>query len=293
MFLEFFGLDPSQLPSLQGAGNEEGVGGGDSDGGGVYRSFTWGPPGKRVQLVLLDTRFSRSPFIETGIEDAPYKPYPNSMPAGSYQMLSASQWNWLRDQLSPTSGQDQVDLTILVSSIQVLNAQAVWEGWRHLPAERDRLLELLRECGRPSIVLSGDRHVGGMYRYDLESDPVGDGNGDGASGVDGTIVNFSRTVLEVTASSWTHTIPLGAFGSNCSSSQSCDEPDSSRVGDLVRENHFGGIEIDWESRTFTVALRRTGLSPDQEAYERNVPSDAGGIVASFRNLSLHDLLNPG
>jgi alkaline phosphatase D len=164
----------------------------------------------------------------------------------------------------------------------------VFEGWRHLPAERDRLLGLLRGCGRPAVIVSGDRHVGGLYRSDLETDLGDDENDEG-----GTIVNFSRTVLEVTASSWTHTIPLGAFGSNCSSAETCDEPDATRVGDLVRENHFGGIEIDWESRTFTVALRRTGLSPDLEAYERDKPSDVGGVVASFRNLTLQPHPKPG
>jgi alkaline phosphatase D len=269
MFLDFYHIDPSQLPFSADSAEAS-----RSDDGGVYRSFTWGQHGRRIQLILLDTRYSRSPFVETGITNAPYEPYPNGTPSGSYQMLSGAQWTWLQGLLDV----QDVDLTILVSSIQVLNGQIVWEGWRHLPNERERLLSLLGNSGRPAIVVSGDRHVGGLYKVDQLNDEE--------SGGAATSNYLSSTVYEVTASSWTHTIPLGAFGSNCTTSQACDEMDLTRQGDLVRENHFGSIDIDWESRSFSVSLRRTESSPDVLAYRRDVPSNAGEVIASFQDLKL-------
>jgi alkaline phosphatase D len=269
MFLDFYHIDSSQLP-FSGDSAESS----ERDDGGVYRSYSWGPRGRRIQLIMLDTRYSRSPFVETGITNAPYEPYPNGTPSGSYQMLSGAQWTWLQDLLSVKD----VDLTVLVSSIQVLNDQVVWEGWRHLPSERERLLRLLGDCGRPTIVVSGDRHVGGLYKVDGLNDEE-------PGGAESSNLFYS-TLYEATASSWTHTIPLGAFGSNCTTSQTCDELDPTREGDLVRENHFGSIDIDWDSRSFSVSLRRTELSPDLLSYQRDVPSNAGEVIASFKDLKL-------
>ncbi len=102
-------------------------------------------------------------------------------------------------------------------------------------------------------------HVGGFYWNE-----------------DGTIIQ------EVTASSWTHTIPYGAFD-NCSSASECDENDPMRDGDFVRDNHFGSLEIDWENHTAVVALRRAQSSYGTPYFHVLSPvrlkkSDAGDII---------------
>jgi alkaline phosphatase D len=164
------------------------------------------------------------------------------------QMLSERQWAWLEGVLD-----EEADLRVIVSSIQVLSDGCVFEAWRHLPKERGRLYDMIRD--KNAILVSGDRHVGAF----LESD-------------DGSL-------REVTASSWTHTIPFGAYGSNCSSSEECDEVDSRRVGHFVRVNHFGSLEIDWEKREYMVALRKAETSYGT-MYHHNWDSDAGMVIRS-------------
>jgi len=247
MFAEFFGFPLTSLPQ-----------------DGVYRSRTFGPVGRRLQVVLLDTRYNRGPFYENVGDEkvqAPYRPpdLTNATEASSPQvMLGERQWAWLERTLN-----EQADLRIVVSSIQVLNDLVVFEGWRHLPDERQRLYRLLRD--KNALLLSGDRHVGGFY--ETESIEIGSAEG-------------PRTfppIREVTASSWTHTIPFGAYGSTCATSADCDEADPRRIGDLVRVNHFGGLDIDWTARTYTVSLRRTETTYGV-AYFHDYDSDAGFVL---------------
>lgn len=229
-FADFFGL--SNLPS-----------------DGVYRSSAFGPVGQRLQVILLDTRYNRSAFVSTGNTSAPYTPASDT---DDQQMLSEQQWQWLDEQL-----QEPADLRVIVSSIQVLTDVCVFEAWRHLPAERERLYALLQDRS-DTILLSGDRHVGGFYT----------GN------------DTSSTLREITASSFTHTLPYGDHGRNCSTAADCDEQDPRRLGDFVRVNHFGTLDIDWSARTFVGALRRaetTFGTMSSSAHQ----SDAGEIVMAW------------
>lgn len=218
LFAEFFALDRASLPKKDG----------------VYRSRIWGPLGQRLQVILLDTRYSRSPFQSTGIDSSPYTPSSDS----NQQMLSDLQWRWLEQQIIDVPA----DLRVVVSSVQVLNNVTGFECWRHLPHERDRLLGLL--SNQTVLFLSGDRHFGGLYE---------------------------RHFVEVTASSFTHSVPLGTF-SDCSTALECDEVDSDRVGNAVRDNHFGSLEIDWDKQLVRVALRRA----EQSKYFHYQSSQAGG-----------------
>lgn len=204
-FVEFFQI--TQLRPGSAKDDEEGV----------YRSAAWGPPGQRLQVILLDTRYSRSPFTETGNVLSPYEPNDDYSEL-HLQMLSKAQWTWLEQEL-----QKPAELRLLVSSIQVLNNGTGFEAWRHLPTERQRLYNLI--AGKSVFILSGDRHFGGFYQSTAGSS------------------SSSSLLLEVTASSFTHTVPLGVFD-GCATAQECDEVDPSRVGDAIRVNHFGSIEID-------------------------------------------------
>ncbi|GKY97270.1 hypothetical protein MPSEU_000685400 [Mayamaea pseudoterrestris] len=230
-FASFYNIDWKELPKNDG----------------VYRSRIFGPPGRQLQIILLDTRYGRSPFQETKRSTAPYTPITD--PDMPQQMLSERQWKWLANELDKPA-----DLRVIVSSIQVMNDVCVFESWRQLPRERQRLYNLLQPH-RNVILLSGDRHVGAF----LTSENGG--------------------LTEVTASSWTHAIPFGAYGSNCSTSEECDEADPRRIGNLVRDNHFGSLEIDWESREYMVALRKAETSYGT-MYRHKWSSDAGFVIQS-------------
>ncbi|RVW51183.1 hypothetical protein CK203_084697 [Vitis vinifera] len=63
---------------------------------GVYTSYTFGPVGRQIKVILLDTRYHRDPLFSDG------------------SILGSSQWTWLESELKgPASA-----LTIIGSSIQ-------------------------------------------------------------------------------------------------------------------------------------------------------------------------------
>ncbi len=73
-------------------------------------------------------------------------------------MLGAEQWQWL-EALPAEDELQHVAVTIVVTSIQLVNNQSYdSENWGLYPAERARLLALLRSWPCASLVISGDRH---------------------------------------------------------------------------------------------------------------------------------------
>ncbi|WP_395729970.1 alkaline phosphatase D family protein [Prosthecobacter sp.] len=118
---------------------------------GVYHARTFGPAGKRVQVVMLDTRYFRSPLKKV--------PKDKALLGGSYvptddtaaTMLGAEQWSWLAQVL-----QQPAELRLIVSSIQFAPEVHGGECWANMPHEQQKLLKLLR--GQTAVVLSGDRH---------------------------------------------------------------------------------------------------------------------------------------
>jgi alkaline phosphatase D len=122
---------------------------------GVYHAEMFGPPGKRVQIILLDTRYFRSPWKSkkppTTQDRRPYEPDEST----GVTMLGEAQWTWLAEQL-----RQPADVRLLVSSIQVINDSFGGEKWANFPRERRRLFDLIRDTGAHGVViLSGDRHV--------------------------------------------------------------------------------------------------------------------------------------
>jgi alkaline phosphatase D len=97
-------------------------------------------------------------------------------------MLGEAQWRGLEAQLRVPA-----ELRLLVSSVQVVNNGHGWEKWGNLPAERQRLFDLLKRRGAEGVViLSGDRHFGelcvldaglGYPLYDFTSSGLNQGSG--------------------------------------------------------------------------------------------------------------------
>ena len=128
---------------------------------GVYDASIFGPPGNRVQVILLDTRYHRSPL----------KPRPEGMPGvGRYvpddnpgkTLLGAEQWRWLGEELRRPA-----EVRLIASSIQVVAEDHGWEKWMNLPRERERLFGLIRETKANGVIfLSGDRHLAELSMMD-------------------------------------------------------------------------------------------------------------------------------
>lgn len=179
-----------------------------------------------IQVILLDTRFFRSPF---GLPpDIPgYGPNPDP----DATMLGEEQWAFLREAL-----QHDADIRILATSIQLVADRHHFERWGHLPHERRRLFALLTETGAEGlIVVSGDRHRGAMYLLDDGSTPY--------------------PLFEITASGLNNQRP----------GPDQEEADSWRLGPLSRGDHYGLITVDWEEEELTLQLKDMQRTVLQEA----------------------------
>jgi len=123
--------------------------GGEGRSDGVYSSRDFGPEGKRIRVVLLDTRFNRDDPGESG------------------DILGDMQWTWLGEQLRKPGAA----LVVLGSSIQVLANQHRFEKWGNFPKAKERLFQLIRESGARVVMVSGDRHHAEISRQ--TENPVG------------------------------------------------------------------------------------------------------------------------
>ncbi|TAD77696.1 MAG: alkaline phosphatase family protein [Sphingomonadales bacterium] len=191
---------------------------------GVYESTITGPEGKRVQIILLDTRFFRSDLkrMAWSKERPPLGGY---LPDASADktVLGAEQWAWLEQELAKPA-----DLRIVVSSTQVITTAHQFEGWTNFPAERTRLLDMLsRREASGLVMLSGDRHAGGIYKAEHQGE----------------------TMWELTSSS----LNL-AFG-NDNDRSTAREPDAARVTKFFAEENYGLVDIDWKAKTLTMTLK--------------------------------------
>lgn len=118
---------------------------------GVYESRIFGPDGKRVQVIMLDTRYFRS-VLKKGERrvGGPYVTDPNP----EKTVLGETQWEWLEKQLRKPA-----ELRLIGTSIQCIASDSGQETWSNLPLERQRFFDLIRTTGAEGVVLlSGDRH---------------------------------------------------------------------------------------------------------------------------------------
>ena len=130
---------------------------------GVYDARVLGPAGRRVQVILLDTRFFRGPLRraapgEPALVGGPYRPQTDR----SVTLLGEAQWRWLEEQL-----RQPAELRLVASSIQFVSEFSGAEAWANLPHEKQRLLDLLRETRAAGVLfVSGDRHWCELSRMD-------------------------------------------------------------------------------------------------------------------------------
>lgn len=185
---------------------------------GLYHAVRIGPPGRQLQIILLDCRWFRSPLRRTDQPMAPGRERYLPDPDPAKTMLGESQWHWLEQQLRQSA-----ELRLIVSGVQVLAEGHGWESWGNLPTERARLMDLVHKTAAAGVVfLSGDRHIGAIYRHHAPN---------------------RYPLYDITSSGMTHAWAQAA------------ETGPNRLGDLVRSNHFGSIDIDWQARNVRFALK--------------------------------------
>ncbi|GEP42418.1 alkaline phosphatase D family protein [Brevifollis gellanilyticus] len=121
---------------------------------GVYQARVFGPEGKRVQVIMMDARYFRSPLKRVPKEQA--TPGGSAVPHTdtSTTILGPAQWEWLEGVLKQPA-----EVRLLVSSIQFAAQAHGGESWANFPHEQKRLVDLIRSTkANGVVVLSGDRH---------------------------------------------------------------------------------------------------------------------------------------
>ncbi|MDZ7629264.1 MAG: alkaline phosphatase D family protein [Parvularculaceae bacterium] len=193
---------------------------------GVYGSWLIGEEGKRVQIIMLDTRYFRSPLKPTDEQGARGKERWLPDPDPAKTMLGAAQWAWLEEELKKPA-----DLRLLVSSIQVMSEGHGWEAWREFPLEREKLYDVIeRAAAKNVMILSGDRHSAALYeRKDVIGYPL----------------------FEATSSS----INLPAAKWRAESGETYVEQDPNRLGAMIYDANYGVIDIDWSAKTAAFTIR--------------------------------------
>jgi phosphodiesterase/alkaline phosphatase D-like protein len=179
---------------------------------GVYSAKVFGPVGRRVQVILLDTRYFRSQPAKGENHVKPsggnYIPHPDT----NTTLLGAAQWQWLREQLKVPA-----EIRILGSSIQFISEFSGAEAWANFPHEKRRLLNLIADANaRGIIIVSGDRHWAELSRLDR----IG-----------------LYPLYDLTSSALTQVHPRGT-----------PTPNRFRDGPTYHQPNMGLILIDWEPR---------------------------------------------
>jgi alkaline phosphatase D len=187
---------------------------------GVYDAHVFGPEGKRVQVILLDLRYFRTPLKRVPKEQAmlggPYVATDDT----SATMMGEAQWRWLEETLKQPA-----ELRLIVSSIQFAAELHGGECWANLPHEKERLMEVLRRTKASGVViLSGDRH---WCEFSRVNGPAG------------------YPLYDFTSSAMTQKHPRGT-------------PTPNKYRFLPETYHLpsvGQMEIDWSSEDAQIAVK--------------------------------------
>ena len=175
----------------------------------------------KVHLIFLDNRSFKSEWKLTDEFNKEGKERYVKDFDPQKTLLGKKQWQWLKDKLNEDS-----DIKIILSSLQILSLGHGWESWDKLPLERERLFNLIDESDVSNlIILSGDRHRGGFYRFKT---------------------NDNNDIHEFTSSSLNLPIPFNT-----------EENGPLRIGSTYRKANFGVVRI-FEDKVVMELTSNTG-----------------------------------
>jgi len=200
------------------------------DRDGVYASYVFGPPDKRVQVILPDLRYNRTPLVEADLGGADFETWAGARLAAGLEvpgpharnpdpkatLLGERQWHWLERQLEVPA-----EVRLFGSSLQVLADFTGWESWAGFARDQQRLFDLIRRKKANGVVfLSGDIHYAEMSKLD---------------------VNVPYVLWDLTASGLTEEWRVPT-------------PNANRVSDVLSDANFGFIDIDWQGPATKLTL---------------------------------------
>ncbi len=177
----------------------------------------------KIKIIALDTRYFKDKFSINRDRSLKIKYVPDYN--NKKTILGDVQWKWFLEQIN-----SDYDLLLVLSSIQILPTNHGWEKWFNFPHERERLINLLKNSERPTIILSGDRHLGGIYK-------------------------LNDKIYEITSSSFNQSV------------YNSEEVDKLSIGEVVTANNFGLMEINTEEKKLKVQLR-TGFYGEKKVFSQ-------------------------
>jgi alkaline phosphatase D len=198
IFLDFFGEPANSERRLRD--------------GGIYTSYAYGPPQQRLQVILLDTRWDRSPINrvskqEQAARDKVYAGPYTATTGSDVRMLGDDQWRWLEDQL-----RQPARIRLIATSTPFLQDGTGWETWANFPDERERLIRLISQARASGVLfITGDTHR----------------------------AQFSKVTQNVPYPLWE------VDSSGLTENWQWVAPDTNRLGGTYVEDNYGLIRIDW------------------------------------------------
>jgi alkaline phosphatase D len=238
------------------------------DQGAIYHSRMIGESKKRVQIIMLDTRYDRSPLVKN-LDPAPVMipPVPQLPTTPLLKTDDSSELKADRtaspvitnppaplapalpkmyspniDPKARVLSNEQwkwleselkkpAELRIIVSSIQILADDHGFEKWGNFPLEKKKFLDLLNKNNiRNAVVLSGDRHLASIAKIHL---------------------NKKTELYDVTSSALNKPSPAKE-----------PEIDQSYVGPSYLSINFGLASIDWTKRQLEIQI----IGEDDKAH---------------------------
>lgn len=209
---------------------------------GVYDVKIFGPEGKRVQIILLDNRYFKGPYISDkrseeerkslGLSGSMGKYLPNTDP--NVTLLGDQQWHWLEKQLKKTA-----EIRLVVSGTQIIPDEKGMEEWGNFPLERKKLFRLIKTTGANGVILlTGNVHFAEVSMIDTGAYPLYDFT---ASGLDHTNENYAKA------------------------------KNSYRVAGPYYEHNFGLVEIDWKAKPSLLVTLKVIGADGSTAFEHRIP----------------------
>jgi alkaline phosphatase D len=208
---------------------------------GIYDAKTFGPRGKRVQVILLDTKYSRSTFKK---DPTPREERLKAGKVGGYlpdndsskTHLGEEQWTWLEGELNKPA-----DLRLICSSTQVVADQKGMDEWGNFPQERRRLFDLIAKTKANGVIfLSGNVHFAELCVWREGPYPL----------------------YDFTSSGMTHVNPTYAAALN-----------PYRIAGPYVDPNFGLVEIDWETEQGATVTLKAISADGSIAFRKRLPLD--------------------
>ncbi|SKB39963.1 alkaline phosphatase D [Salegentibacter holothuriorum] len=191
---------------------------------GVYHAKDFEEGGKTIKVIVLDTRYFRSPLEASNEPGQRYKI--NSKGT----VLGEKQWNWLQQELNNSTA----NYNLILGSIQVLSAEHGFETWGNFPSEVEKLEKLLQTSKAKNVLLlSGDRHISEFSEKKIK-------------GLDYPLVDFTSSGLTHSYTDFT------------------GEPNQYRVGEVVSDLSYGLLKFNFNSGEIKMEMRGVGNKLQQE-----------------------------